>query len=116
MLTRVAILAAILLVAAILSLSQPAAAGDAVSHTIDVNGVSRTYLLYVPPGQSGKRLPAFIMMHGSGSTGAGQERYSNFDAFAQAHGLVVMYPNGIEKHWNDGRVIGHESPRTISGS
>jgi polyhydroxybutyrate depolymerase len=109
MLPRVAILAAILLVAAILSQSQPAAAGDAVAHTIDVNGVSRTYLLYVPPGQSGKRLPAFIMMHGSGSTDAQQERYSNFDAFAQAHGLVVMYPNGIDKHWNDGRVIGHES-------
>ena len=109
MLPRVAMLAAIVLVAAILSPSQPAAAGDAVSHTIDVNGVSRTYLLYVPSGQSGKHLPAFIMMHGSGSSDAGQERYSNFDAFAQAHGLVVMYPNGIDKHWNDGRVIGHES-------
>jgi len=48
-------------------------------------------------------------MHGSGSTGAQHERYSDFDVFAQAHGLVVMYPNGIDKHWNDGRVIGHES-------
>ena len=109
MLPRVAILAAMVFVATPLASSQPAAAGDAVSHTIDVNGVSRTYLLFVPPGQSGKRMPAFIMMHGSGSTDAGQERYSNFDAFAQAHGLVVMYPNGIDKHWNDGRVIGHES-------
>ena len=105
---RVAIVAAIFLVTAILS-PHPAVAGDAISHNIDVNGVSRTYLLYVPPGQNGKRLPAFIMMHGSGSTDVQQERYSNFDAFAQAHGLVVMYPNGIDKHWNDGRVIGHES-------
>jgi polyhydroxybutyrate depolymerase len=109
MLSRVAILAAIVLAAAVLSASRPAAAGDPVSHTIDVNGVSRTYLLYVPPGQNRKRLPAFIMMHGSGSTNVQQERYSNFDAFAQTHGLVVMYPNGIDKHWNDGRVIGHES-------
>jgi polyhydroxybutyrate depolymerase len=109
MLPRVAILAAIVLLAAILSPLQPAAAGDAVSHTIDVNGLSRSYLLYVPSGQSGKRLPAFIMMHGSGSTDVQQERYSNFNTFAEAHGLVVMYPNGIDKHWNDGRVIGHES-------
>ena len=29
-------------------------------------------------------------------------------AFADAHGLVEMNPQGIEKHWNDGRVIGHE--------
>lgn len=105
---RVSIVAAIVLAAAILS-AYPAVAGEAVSHTIDVNGVTRTYLLYVPPGQSGKRLPAFILMHGSGSTDVQQERYSDFDAFAQAHGLVVMYPQGIDKHWNDGRVIGHES-------
>jgi polyhydroxybutyrate depolymerase len=105
---RVAILAAIVL-AAVLSLSNSVAAGEAVSHTIDVNGVTRTYLLYLPPGQNGKRMPAFVLMHGSGSTDVQQERYSNFDAFAQAHGLVVMYPQGIDKHWNDGRVIGHES-------
>lgn len=109
MLPRIAILAAIVLTAAMLPPTHPAAAGDAVSHTINVNGVSRSYLLYVPTGQSGKHLPAFIMMHGSGSTDARQELYSNFDAFAQAHGLVVMYPQGIENHWNDGRVIGHES-------
>jgi polyhydroxybutyrate depolymerase len=92
-----------------LSPSLLAAAGEAVAHTIDVNGVSRTYLLYVPPGQSKQRLPAFILMHGGGSTDAQQERYSNFDAFARAHNLVVIYPNAIDKHWNDGRVIGHES-------
>src|SRR5271167_1795814 len=107
MLSGAAILA--VLIAAILSPSRPAFAGEAVAHTIDVNGVSRSYLLYVPPGNSGKRLPAFIMMHGSGSTDLQQERYTNFDAFADAHGLVVMYPQGIDKHWNDGRVIGHES-------
>jgi polyhydroxybutyrate depolymerase len=105
---RVSIVAAIVLATAILS-AYPAVAGEAVSHTIDVNGVTRTYLLYVPPGQNGKRLPAFILMHGSGSTDVQQERYSDFDAFAQAHGLVVMYPQGIDKHWNDSRVIGHES-------
>ncbi len=107
--SRVAIVAAIILAVAMLSSSHLAAAGEATSHTIDVNGVSRSYLLYVSPGQSGKPLPAFIIMHGGGSTGAQQETYSNFDAFAQAHGLVVMYPQGVDKHWNDGRVIGHES-------
>src|SRR5208283_3287848 len=102
---RRAILAAIALTLLIASASRPAFAGEAVAHTIDVNGVSRSYLLYVPPGQSGKPLPAFIMMHGGGSTDLQQERYTNFDAFADAHGLVVMYPQGIDKHWNDGRVI-----------
>jgi polyhydroxybutyrate depolymerase len=107
--TRSALAFAIVAAAALLSLSQRAAASDAVSHTIVVSGVRRSYRLFVPTGQSGKALPAFIIMHGSGSTAAQQENYSNFDAFAQAHGLVVMYPDGIEKHWNDGRLIGHES-------
>jgi polyhydroxybutyrate depolymerase len=107
--SRVSILAAIVIAASILSSSHPAVAGEASAHTIEVNGVSRSYLLYVPPGQSGKRLPAFVLMHGSGSTDVQQERYSNFDALAAAQGLVVMYPQGIDKHWNDGRVIGHES-------
>jgi len=106
---RVSILAAIALAATTILSSHPAVAGEATPHTIDVNGVSRSYLLYVPPGQSGKRLPAFIMMHGSGSTDVQQERYSNFDALAASQGLVVMYPQGVDKHWNDGRVIGHES-------
>ena len=100
---------AIVVAVVLLFVAQRATAGDAVLHNISVGGVSRTYLLFVPAGQNGKALPAFIMMHGSGSTAAQQENYSNFDAFAQAHGLVVMYPNGIDKHWNDGRVIGHES-------
>src|SRR5271156_1652705 len=107
MLPRLANLCAIVLISA--ALSPSAFAGEAVAHSVDVNGVNRSYLLYVPPGNSGKRLPAFIMMHGSGSTDAQQENYTNFDAFADAHGLVVMYPQGIDKHWNDGRVIGHES-------
>jgi polyhydroxybutyrate depolymerase len=106
---RAAAFAVVILVVAALACSGPAFAGDAVPHTIDVNGVSRTYLLYVPPNTAGKNLPAFIMLHGSGSTNAQQEKYSNFDALAAAHGLVVMYPQGIDKHWNDGRVIGHES-------
>jgi polyhydroxybutyrate depolymerase len=100
---------AIVVATALLFVAQTAMAGDAVPHNINVGGVSRTYLLFAPPGRNGKAGPAFIMMHGSGSTAAQQENYSNFDALAQAHGLVVMYPNGIDKHWNDGRVIGHES-------
>ena len=49
---RAAVLAAIVLGVATLSRPNPAFAGDAMSHTIDVSGVSRNYLLYVPPGQS----------------------------------------------------------------
>ena len=40
---------------------------------------------------------------GAFSTGAEQERLTNFDAIADANGFVVVYPDGIDRNWADGR-------------
>lgn len=89
--------------------SAPAAAASSVERTIKVGGVDRTYRLFVPEGLAGKRAPAFILFHGGGSGAQQMETYSGFDEFAQSHGLVAIYPQGIDRHWNDGRVKGRES-------
>jgi polyhydroxybutyrate depolymerase len=101
-------LASIVVVAAALCSAAPAAAARSVERTISVNGVSRSYLLYVPPG-SGKHLTAFMIFHGGGSTAVRTETYTNFDQFADRHGLAAVYPQGVGNHWNDGRVNGRES-------
>ncbi len=102
-------LASMAIVAAMLFSAMPAAAAGSVARKISVNGESRSYLLYVPAGRSGKHLAAFMIFHGSGSTAARTERYTNFDAFANGHDLAAVYPQGIHDHWNDGRVNGRES-------
>ena len=76
------------------------AAPDDQSATFDFGGVSRTYTVHTPPGRPSGLV---LNLHGGGSTGPEQERLTNFDAVADAHGFVVAYPDGIDQNWADGR-------------
>src|SRR5271165_61992 len=70
------------------------------SATLEFGGLSRTYLLHVPPGRP---TGLVVNLHGGGSTGSQQKRLTNFDAVADADGFVVTYPDGIDHNWADGR-------------
>jgi len=43
------------------------------------------------------------VLHGGGGTGYGMPRFTGFNAIADRENFIVVYPDGIEKHWNDGR-------------
>ncbi len=47
-----------------------------------------------------------FVLHGGGGTGRGMVRltYGRFEKLADNHGIAVVYPDGVEKGWNDGRV------------
>jgi polyhydroxybutyrate depolymerase len=75
------------------------AAPDDQSATFEFGGLSRTYLVHVP---AGRPTGLVVNLHGGGSTGAQEERLTNFDA-ADADGFVVVYPDGIDNNWADGR-------------
>ena len=77
--------------------------------TIEVNGKTREYRLFVPAGMAGKRLPAFVILHGGYGSAARMENYCGFNSFAAKSGLVAVYPDGVNGHWNDGRVNGQQS-------
>jgi len=76
------------------------ASADDQSATLEFGGLSRTYAVHVPPGH-----PTGLVMnlHGGASTGSAQERLTNFDAVADADGFAVVYPDGIDRNWADGR-------------
>ncbi|OBK22951.1 esterase [Mycobacterium asiaticum] len=63
-------------------------------------GLNRTYLVHVPPTTP---VGLVLNLHGGGGTGAGQRGLSDFDSVADANGLVVVYPDGYDKSWADGR-------------
>ena len=44
-----------------------------------------------------------VNLHGAGAIGAGWEWETNYDAVADAHGFIVVYPDGIDFSWADGR-------------
>ena len=82
---------------------------ESVVRRIEVNGQSREYRLFVPGGVMDKHPPAFLILHGGYSNASRMERYSGFTTFAASKGLVAVYPDGIDGHWNDGRINGQQS-------
>ena len=77
-----------------------AASATYLAGTLRSGGMDRTYTLHVPPGD-----PAGLVLnlHGGGGTGTGQRGLTDFDAVADAHELLVAYPDGYDKSWADGR-------------
>lgn len=68
--------------------------------TLRSGGMDRTYTLHVPPGDP---VGLVLSLHGGGGTGIAQRGLTGFDAVADAHNLLVVYPDGYDKSWADGR-------------
>jgi polyhydroxybutyrate depolymerase len=68
-----------------------AATRESATLMIVVDGAPRIAIVHVPPHVAAR--PALILdLHGSSSTAAGQQRFSNLDAAADTNGFVVAYP------------------------
>jgi polyhydroxybutyrate depolymerase len=81
------------------------AANSREEHFLNVAGLQRRYLLHLPPGRSYQaKSPLILMLHGGGGT---PERAGarDLEAYADRKGFIVAYPAGINKSWNDGRLI-----------
>jgi polyhydroxybutyrate depolymerase len=74
--------------------------------TIIVNGLTRTYLIRIPAVyDKNKSSPLLIVLHGGGGSGEKMLKLTKgaFNGLSDKDGFVVIYPDGIENHWNDGR-------------
>jgi len=88
------------------SLFAGSSSGTTYPGSIIVGGLKRTYLLHVPPARDKtKPKPLLIALHGGGGQGKHMRRLTRggFDRLSDQDGFVVAYPDGVEKHWNDGR-------------
>lgn len=80
-----------------------AAAADTVGQ-VQVAGVTRTYAIHLPDGAPpAQGYPLIVALHGGGMQGAAMRKLTQLDAAADARGFIAVYPNGVDKHWNDGR-------------
>jgi len=71
--------------------------------SIEIGGLSRTYLLHLPNGaESDQPVPLVLAFHGRGGQGAGMETLTGLSATADAHGFIVAYPDGIDHSWHYG--------------
>jgi polyhydroxybutyrate depolymerase len=69
--------------------------------TLQINGSDRTYLLHLPTGdRSGRALPLVLVLHGAQMTSALMAEITGLNAWADKEGFIVVYPQGLEQHWN----------------
>src|SRR5215831_16964511 len=72
--------------------------------SITVDGRERTYDLHVPGSYDGsKSVPLVLALHGRLGTGEGQERLGHMDKTSDEHGFIIVYPDGLDRSWADGR-------------
>lgn len=77
---------------------------DSLRRALDQEKRTRTYLLHIPHNlPTTQTVPLVLAFHGGGGDGAGMERLTGFSALADREGFIVAYPDGVAKHWNDGR-------------
>ena len=77
------------------------ASADQVKGDLVHGGVSRSYDLYIPTAyEQEKPLPLLVVLHGRPGSAQRMADLTDFNSRAEKHGFVVVYPQGIDKHWN----------------
>lgn len=69
-------------------------------------GRERTFLLHIPEKVRGrKNVPLVFVLHGGGGTAKSVASLSGFSKLADDEGFIVVYPQAVNRHWNDGREV-----------
>jgi polyhydroxybutyrate depolymerase len=68
---------------------------------IDVNGVERSYIVHVPQHRQQDAL--VLALHGGYGQASEMNGLTGFSQLADREGFIVVYPDGINHRWNDGR-------------
>jgi polyhydroxybutyrate depolymerase len=73
------------------------------------DGYNRTYRIHIPPDIEQIDSPSIVfVLHGGGGTGENTERtltLGGFNTLSDEHKFIVVYPDGINRRWNDGRIV-----------
>jgi len=93
---------AIFLVLLLLSLARRSFGNSQGSITVD--GHERTFEVHVPLGYKGEQaVPLVVALHGRSGTGHSTAGLTHFDSISDARGFLVVYPDGLDNSWADGR-------------
>lgn len=94
----------------------PVAAPGNHDEAIQFGGLTREFVVHVPPRDGGKsKLPLVIMLHGAGGSGPQAAVETGWPAKADREGFIAVFPNGVPaaphlpasfrlnpQLWNDG--------------
>jgi polyhydroxybutyrate depolymerase len=84
-------------------------AGPALSDSIGINGVKRTFTAQLPVR---KPAPLVAVLHGNTQTGADMASRTSWPAMAKRDGFGVVFPDGLNRAWADFRPNANRAGRT----
>ena len=74
--------------------------------SLDHGGRTRTFRIHLPAAYDGRaQLPLLLALHGRGGDGDGMERLAGLEPLSDREGFLVVYPDGVERSWNDRRGV-----------
>lgn len=86
---------------------------DQTRQTLQHDGETRGYELYVPSSYTGNtRAPLLLVLHGRSGNGQRMADLTRFNARAERHGFLVLYPDGLQGQWN----YLHDIPGAAAGT
>jgi polyhydroxybutyrate depolymerase len=78
--------------------------GEQKTVTLTIDGLTRSFIVYQPLGYNNAgKMPMILSIHGGSGTPEGMIRLADFKPIADKDKVVLVYPAGVEKNWNDGR-------------
>lgn len=78
---------------------------DRILESIEIDGMERKYILYLPKTkiQREEKIPLLLMLHGRFGTAKLMMEGYNMNAIADRERFAVIYPDGYNRSWADGR-------------
>ena len=64
----------------------------------------KEHIVHLPKGfNKQNKYSLVLVLHGGGGQGKKTNKLTGFDDVSDKYRFVVVYPDGIDKQWNDGR-------------
>ena len=81
-----------------------------------VKGQVRTFMRYTPNSVlvAAKKAPVVFALHGGKGTADKLQGYLGMNAVADREGFIVVYPQGLQNSWNDGRRAKVKAAKQVS--
>ncbi|MCH9829731.1 MAG: alpha/beta fold hydrolase [Gammaproteobacteria bacterium] len=76
---------------------------SASERTLYQDGTARSYLVQVPSGPG--PFPVVVLLHGGTQTARETWEQTSLPSLAREKGYLMVAPQGVNKHWNDGRGV-----------
>jgi len=106
-LRKIRLSAFVKVLAGISLISSPVFAGKDLRTSFIHDSLKRTFNIYIPSVHDRSvQTPLVIALHGRGTTGSSMIflTQKGFNKLADKDGSIIVYPDGIELNWNDGRM------------